>query len=387
MRYDMNNSAIPTPSFWQQFRPYWDVSLQSSREYKWALLLTFVIGFTAYFSVMRVLYTDVALSIQLAVIVRGVLDGGLFIFCCHFLLRPYLKLTFIPKGRFGWELVQLTVWLYVLGFIAMLTSLGFSKIELLQATDISKMVFTSGSGEYQMHVENSTMVLLGAFNQAVVFGIWALIYTVWHSIKSKKQLQLQLQQTQLQQLTNQLSPHFLFNALNSIRALIYEDQDKAADTVTRLSELFRTHLQAHLRPLSTLQEEWQIAQSYLAIEQVRLEDRLQLQLDFAESTWQQKFPTLGLLTLVENAIKHGISPNSQPGTLRIHSRQLSRDRWLLEVQNSFRHQSQQGGTQTGHANLQQRLALMPGQNELAVHVTLPKQLAGQYLVSMELQYD
>jgi LytS/YehU family sensor histidine kinase len=139
--------------------------------------------------------------------------------------------------------------------------------------------------------------------------------------------------------------------------------------------------------MSSLAEEWQIAQRYLAIEQVRLEQRLQVQLDFAEQLWQQQIPTLSLLTLVENAIKHGISPNQQPGVLRISSLQLSASRWRLEVQNSYRHQSQQGGTQTGLTNLRQRLALMPGENTLTTNITEPKQGLGQFLVTLELQYD
>ena len=383
----MNNGLAPQLSFWHQFLPFWRVSLQSSREYKVAMLVTSLLWLASYFAVMQTLFVDTSVNTQMALVLRSVLDTLVFVLCCHFLLRPYLKLTFIPQGRFGWELMQLAVWLYVMGLLAMLISTGFGKIELLKLTDFSSMVFTSAEGEHQMRLDTGTTLLIGGFNQAVVFATWAMAYVMWHSIKSKKQMQIQMQQTQLQQLTNQLSPHFLFNAFNSIRALIYEDRDKAAETVTQLSELFRTHLQAHLRPLSSLQEEWQIAQRYLAIEQVRLEHRLQVQLDFAEQLWQQQIPTLCLLTLVENAIKHGISPNQQPGLLRISSLQLSANRWRLEIQNSYRHQSQQGGTRTGLANLQQRLALMPGENTLTTNITEPKQGPGQFLVTLELQYD
>lgn len=383
----MNNSSAQKVTFWQHFRPFWQVSLQASREYKITMLVTSVLWLLAYYSIMRSLFTDTSFSTQLALVLRTLLDTITFTLCCHFLLRPYLKLTFIPQGKFGWELVQLAVWLYILGVLAMLVSFSFGKLELLKLTDLSTMVLTSNGSEHQMRLDSSTTLLLGGFNQAVVFGTWSMAYVMWQSIKSKKQMQIQMQQTQLQQLTNQLSPHFLFNAFNSIRALIYEDRDKAAETVTQLSELFRTHLQAHLRPVSTLQEEWQIAQRYLAIEQVRLEQRLQVQLDFAEQLWQQKIPTLCLLTLVENAIKHGISPNQHPGVLRISSLQLSASRWRLEVQNSYRHQSQQGGTQTGLTNLRQRLALMPGENTLTTNITEPKQSLGQYLVTLELQYD
>lgn len=374
-------------SLWQQLRPYWHVSFHASRPYKITAALTFVLGFVSYWSVMHAMFSQVEPHHQLAVLLRSALDSAAIVLLGHLLIRPFLKLYFIPKGRFGIELLQLGLLLYSVGMLSMLLSLGFGKIAFLNITDISHMVFTSEKGEYQMQFSGYNMLLIGAFNQAVVFGIWTLVYLMWHNHKSKKQMQQQLEQSRLQQLTNQLSPHFLFNALNSIRALIFEDQHKAADTVTQLSELFRTHLQAHLRPLSTLEEEWRIAEHYLSIEQVRLEQRLQLELDIADNTWQQKLPTLGLLTLVENAIKHGISPNSQPGFIRICSRQLPGGRWQLEVQNSYRHPSSQSGTQTGISNLQQRLALMPGQNTLTVHNNRPGTATGLYSVQMELTHD
>jgi two-component system, LytTR family, sensor histidine kinase AlgZ len=383
----MKQQLTPKPKVWQQWLPYWHISFQCSREYKIAMLVALLIGFTTHWMVSQSLYTTQMADNTLKFGIRSVLDSGLMLIFCHFLIRPYLKLHFIPLGRFGWELVQLLLWLYVIGVLGMLLSVSLGKIEWLQVTDITELIFSSPQGKHQMRLDGNNMILLGGFNQAMTFAVWSLIYVMWHSIKSKKQMQIQMQQTQLQQLTNQLSPHFLFNAFNSIRALIYEDQDKAAETVTQLSELFRTHLHAHLRPISSLQEEWQIAQRYLAIEQVRLEQRLQVQLDFAEQLWQQQIPTLSLLTLVENAIKHGISPNQQPGLLRISSLQLSADRWQLQIQNSYRYQSQQGGTQTGLANVRQRLALMPGNNTLTTNTTEPKQMLGQFIVTLELQYD
>ncbi len=381
-----HNSALK-PSLGQQLLPYWQISFKCSREYKLALAGSLILGFLLYWAVLQSLYSAPTSDRTLAFFLRSVLDSGCTVLFSHFFIRPYLKLHFIPKGRFGWELVQLLLWLYVLGVVSMLLSMSFGKISFLDVTDITELVFSSPQGQHQVRLDNNNIILLGGFNQAFTFAVWSLIYVMWHSIKSKKQMQIQMQQTQLQQLTNQLSPHFLFNALNSIRALIYEDKDKAAETVTQLSELFRTHLHAHLRPMSSLQEEWQIAQRYLAIEQVRLEQRLQLQLDFAEQLWQQQIPTLSLLTLVENAIKHGISPNQQPGLLRISSLQLAADRWQLQVQNSYRHQSQQAGTQTGLANVRQRVALMPGHNTFTTNITEPKQQLGQFIVTLELQYD
>jgi LytS/YehU family sensor histidine kinase len=268
----------------------------------------------------------------------------------------------------------------LLGQLLMFLSLNIADLTPLKELDFRHMSVQKANGEEMtLQIGVATMQLIGGFNQTVIFWLWALAYVFWGTLVSKRQMQKQMHQAQLQQLTNQLNPHFLFNALNSIRALIYEDQDKAAATVTQLSELFRFHLQAHLKPLSTLADEWQIASQYLQIEQVRLEQRLQLELQFDEQLWQQKLPTLSLLTLVENAIKHGIAPLPQGGRLWIKSRPVANG-WQLIVGNSCAGISSTHGTRTGLKNLRQRLALLPGRHSLHIEPQLE-----QYQVTIELE--
>src|SRR3546814_13318560 len=105
-------------------------------------------------------------------------------------------------------------------------------------------------------------------------------------------MQAQLREARLRQLTHQLSPHFLFNTFNSIRGLIFEDQQRAAQLVTQLSELFRVHLQHELRTEQTLQEEWHLAQCYLDIEAARLEARLRLQVQLEPVCLTRNIPAL-----------------------------------------------------------------------------------------------
>jgi LytS/YehU family sensor histidine kinase len=218
--------------------------------------------------------------------------------------------------------------------------------------------FINEEGAVDAKVDHSIFYVIGVLEQAVSFFVWSLFYLIWHMYQAKKQLQKQMQLAQIQQLTNQLSPHFLFNTFNSIRALIYEDQDKAADTLTQLSELFRTHLQAHLRAVSNLQEEWQVGLRYLAIEQTRLEERLTVKVDIDEALYQQKLPTLTLLTLLENATKHGISPNIEPGFIELCAQKKDNDFWQLTLINSVGSDSKAQGTQTGLSNIEKRLSLM-----------------------------
>ena len=204
----------------------------------------------------------------------------------------------------------------------------------------------------------------------------------WQMRQSRKALQQEMQQARLQQLTNQLNPHFLFNALNSIRALIFEDQHKAADTVTQLAELFRVHLQAHLRPTASLQEEWLLCQHYLKIEQVRLEQRLQLEVNIADDVLQQLLPTLCLLTLLENAVKHGISPNAAAGSIAISAGKLGNNRWQLLVTNTVGAVSDSQCTGTGLSNCRKRLQLMYGE-QASISTEHSKT---HYIVRLELPY-
>lgn len=364
----------------QRLQRWWRISFQCSSAYIWVGLAFYLVYLVFYVLSIGVMFKAPNLDTYLMAVLRGVLDTSLMLLFCHFLIRPYLKLELLPQGRYGSNLFAFLGYTLLLGQLLMFLSLNIADLTPLKELDFRHMSVQKANGEeMQLQIGMATMQLIGGFNQTVIFWLWALAYVFWGTLVSKRQMQKQMHQAQLQQLTNQLNPHFLFNALNSIRALIYEDQDKAAATVTQLSELFRFHLQAHLKPLSTLADEWQITSQYLQIEQVRLEQRLQLDLQFDEQLWQQKLPTLSLLTLVENAIKHGIAPLPQGGQLWIKSRPVANG-WQLIVGNSCAGISSTHGTRTGLKNLRQRLALLPGRHSLHIEPQLE-----QYQVTIELE--
>src|SRR6185312_14190405 len=130
-------------------------------------------------------------------------------------------------------------------------------------------------------------------------------------------LQTQLVQSQLQALKMQLHPHFLFNTLHSITALVHEDPDMAERTIARLSELLRLFLAnstIHEVPLS---EEIRILDLYLEIERARFEDRLRVVYDVPPSLRDAMVPNLVLQPLVENSIRHGVGRRSEPGWINI----------------------------------------------------------------------
>lgn len=314
--------------------------------------------------------------------VKGITEGILFLICSHYVLRGFLKQTIVPKGfnfKRGYILVLLIT------AVANLHVLGTYKLEtaeLMGKPKTGSVSIVIDDEEHILDFESPVIWGVATFNQLTLYILWSLAYIFWHSAKSKRELQKQMQEVRIQQLTNQLNPHFLFNAFNSIRAMIFEDKEKAADLVTQLSELFRTHLQAHLKPAATLGEEWRIARQYLDIEKVRMEERMQVNCQIDETLKSQKLPTLTLLTLIENAVKHGIAPNPQQGFINILAQPSNDSHWCLQVENSWLAQSNDIGTQTGLTNTRQRLQLMFGDrasikiddvdNKFLVTVELPR---------------
>jgi two-component system, LytTR family, sensor kinase len=160
----------------------------------------------------------------------------------------------------------------------------------------------------------------------VLLFIWNSIYFMYHYVaKSRKQqldtLQLEalVKSLELKTIKAHINPHFIFNALNSIRALIDENPQRARRAITELSTILRSSLQADKGETVSLEEELKIVKDYLALEYMRFEDRLKIEYAIDETTLNQQVPPMMLQTLVENAIKHGISKQLKGGVLKITS--------------------------------------------------------------------
>jgi sensor histidine kinase YesM len=135
------------------------------------------------------------------------------------------------------------------------------------------------------------------------------------------QLEAQLSQAQLQALKMQLHPHFLFNTLHSISALLTKDVESARKMITRLGDFLRLTLENSGSQEVTLQQEMEFLSCYLEIERIRFQNRLVTRVDLAEQTLDAKVPNLILQPIVENAIRHGIAPRSTPGLIEIEAKQ------------------------------------------------------------------
>jgi two-component system LytT family sensor kinase len=155
--------------------------------------------------------------------------------------------------------------------------------------------------------------------------------------KAAERLARGLTEARLQALKMQLQPHFLFNTLNAISALIPAEAQPARRMVARLGDLLRTTLEHEDTQEVTLREELAFLEPYLEIEQARLEDRLTVVLNIAPEALDARVPHLLLQPLVENAIRHGIASRIEPGRVEISAARGSDGRFLqLEIRDDGR---------------------------------------------------
>jgi signal transduction histidine kinase len=134
------------------------------------------------------------------------------------------------------------------------------------------------------------------------------------------ELEKRLTEAKLEALQMQLNPHFLFNTLYAISALMHKDVEAADRMIARLSDLLRYALESTTEQEVSLRQELDFLRRYLEIEQTRFGERLRVEMDIAPDTLDVRVPNLILQPVVENAIQHGIEPHSRPGVLRISSR-------------------------------------------------------------------
>ena len=200
---------------------------------------------------------------------------------------------------------------------------------------------------------------------SVIFFLWTVIYFTYHYFERfNKSLKLEasVREIELNNLKSQLNPHFIFNALNSIRALIDEDPIRAKRAVTQLSNLLRSSLSTGKKGLTPLDEELRIVQDYIGLEMIRFEDRLKTDFDIGPESSDFNVPPLMIQTLVENGIKHGISKLKEGGLIQLKTR-VNGDRLSIQIRNSGQYingvRRNTGGL--GLENTRQRLKLIYGE--------------------------
>ena len=136
-------------------------------------------------------------------------------------------------------------------------------------------------------------------------------------------LEAQLALAQLQALKMQLQPHFLFNTLHSISALVHKDPQSADKMIVRLGDFLRLTLDSAGVQEVSLHQELEFLKCYLDIERIRFKDRLTVQMSIEPQALQARLPNLILQPIVENAIRHGIAPRTDAGRIDIEARRLN----------------------------------------------------------------
>ncbi len=169
------------------------------------------------------------------------------------------------------------------------------------------------------------MLLALTITGALTFGFYFFEqkFRIQQALEVAKREQAEQQQAlllaELKQLQSQIEPHFLFNTLANINALISLEPAKAQQLLSRLTSLLRHNLHASRRTLATLGDELALLEDYLAIQQMRLGERLHYRIDVSNECRQLPWVPMLLQPLVENAVVHGIEPSSNGGEITIHA--------------------------------------------------------------------
>jgi two-component system LytT family sensor kinase len=213
-----------------------------------------------------------------------------------------------------------------------------------------------------------SIYLVGVLNASFILLCWSAGYFSFKYYKQSldqrqvmSELKIQAQQAKLQMLRYQVNPHFLFNTLASISALIRDNENSAADEMLgRMSELLRLTLKSSPVDMVTLEEELRILDMYIQIEKVRFQDRLQYTCETDEASLPVLVPSLILQPLVENSVKHAIARAQQGGEIKL-SVCVEEGRLIVSLSDSGQPVDQavtetgQGSTKLGLKNVQRRL--------------------------------
>jgi two-component system LytT family sensor kinase len=197
-----------------------------------------------------------------------------------------------------------------------------------------------------------------------VFFLWTVLYFTFHYFdqynKSLK-YEASMIEIELNNLKSQLNPHFIFNALNSIRALVDENPKKSKQAINQLSNILRNSLASDKKGLTNFDEELKIVKDYLGLESIRFEERLKTEFDIHPESQRFLVPPLMIQTLVENGIKHGISKLTPGGIIQLKT-DVVNDRLKIHIRNSGHlvNGTKRSKSGLGLKNTVQRLKLIYG---------------------------
>ena len=295
-------------------------------------------GLNAFGQILTAVSGNVAAT-TLRIVAEVLLINGLGLAATH-LLRDYMK-------RHEWQMLSIGALVprilaasVVLGFPLAIV-MSFLSVAALWGGDTpeKQQAAVTLGGELVAWFLYSAPLLLRALNWSVIIDLWLAVYFSITSLRDRRLAALRqrelahaLQAAELRLLKSQLNPHFLFNCLNSVRALIADDPTGAQKAVTQLARTLRYTLTAGQEEVVSLDRELEIVADYLELESLRLGERLRQKHIISADARMAHVPVMLLQTVVENAIKHGIAELPEGGLLRM-SAEVKDGTLLVEVEN------------------------------------------------------
>jgi sensor histidine kinase YesM len=292
-----------------------------------------------------------------ALIINRTLSMTLTGFLVSHLLRVVLKNSNLLQKKLelsiGWLLLSLALSSFLYGVLVLAS---FEAFDLFLSQEVIEKL------------NLGQLLLAVSLEMGSIMLVWLTIYCFYHYYADSRQRQLDklklegiIKQMELRTLKAHLNPHFIFNSLNSIRALVDLDPARARRAITELSNLLRGSLQTEQAQLVPLQKEIDMIRDYLALESIRFEDRMKVEWKIADDTTLLPVPPMMLQTLVENAIKHGIGTQPEGGHITISSyRQDPYRSHVLEIVNSGQLNGSVIQAGFGISSTQSRLQLLYG---------------------------
>ena len=213
---------------------------------------------------------------------------------------------------------------------------------------------------------------LGIFNQQShvaigvlmfpIYAFWSLMYFMLtgrerldRAVIEQQQLNLALRDYQLDSLLRQLNPHFMFNAINNIRALIIIQPDKARDMLTSFADIMRYQINVDSEPMVSVEQELTFVNDYVELNLLQFQERLHYETHIEDTTLTRSIPRMSIQLLVENAIKHGFSKTTTPGQLVVCSQLNANNQLVIEVRNPGQLTTAKSDCGIGLDNLRKRL--------------------------------
>jgi two-component system LytT family sensor kinase len=281
---------------------------------------------------------------------------NIFLFALYFFFSTHLlRGIIIQKGWLTISLIRLIPRVLLTTFILAASHYVFSII----------IGYMLGIIDYQSDFK-PVYIVAYVFSMMVFYLLWALIYFIYHYFEkynSTLKYEAAIYEFELNKLKSQLNPHFIFNALNSIRALVDEDPVKSKKAITQLSNILRNSLIMNKRKLIDFRDEIYTVRDYLDLEAIRLEERLKVDLDIDPATETFQVPPLMLQTLVENGIKHGVATLPKGGMISVKA-WADHSSLFIQIRNSGQYVNGSEVNPAGYGleNTRQRLNLIFGRS-------------------------